>query len=473
MSGNSVTICFLDDDGPSCSSNTEFVTPRLPHATQVAAGAGHACAIDDERVKCWADGSYDQDAAQATVVPPGIALIGRHACVALPDGGVRCVGFSDRGQLGTGDDAPRPTPLAQATPIDLGGSFGPVATVAMGFRFTCALSTSGAIKCWGDNGYGQLGLGDEIVRGAAKGDMGDALPALTFGGGPMAKLALGEDHACALGRQNELFCWGRGASGQLGTEATADVGTTGGPVRPRLKAGLAIGDLALGASHTCVLTLDHAVYCFGKNDAGQLGLGHAKSVGDRPGTMGESMLPVKLGDDFVATSIASGGSHVCALSDQGTVKCWGANDAGQLGLGDTANRGASPNDLGAALPTVDLGHGQIAVDLACGLRHCCVRTIENTMKCWGDNSGGQLGLGDLTARGTTPESTGDNLPFVMTPPGERVLSISLGAKRTCARTDGGLRCWGKNEGGELGYGDQQGRGGTPETIPRLLPPLGI
>jgi alpha-tubulin suppressor-like RCC1 family protein len=129
--------------------------------------------------------------------------------------------------------------------------------------------------------------------------------------------------------------------------------------------------------------------------------------------------------------------------------------------------------MGDALPAVDLGHGQVAVDLQCGKKHCCARTLQNTMKCWGDNSYGQLGLGDQTARGVAPGSMGDNLPFVMMSADERIVSIRVDADRTCARSDAGLRCWGRNSGGELGYGDQTARGGSPTTIPRLLSMLGI
>jgi alpha-tubulin suppressor-like RCC1 family protein len=189
--------------------------------------------------------------------------------------------------------------------------------------------------------------------------------------------------------------------------------------------------------------------------------------------MGDAMQPVNLGDGFQVKSLSSGARHVCALSTDGRIKCWGAADAGQLGLGDTKNRGTSPDDMGAALPTIDLGHGQVAMELQCGAKHCCARTIQNTMKCWGDNSQGQLGLGDVLPRGADANSTGDNLPFVLTPPHERVLSLQLDDDRTCARTDSGLRCWGRNRSGELGYGDRQVRGGSQTTIPRLLNPLGI
>ena len=95
------------------------------------------------------------------------------------------------------------------------------------------------------------------------------------------------------------------------------------------------------------------------------------------------------------------------------------------------------------------------------------------MKCWGDNADGQLGLGDVTSRGASPGSMGDDLPFVLTPPHERVVRIEAVADRTCARTDSGLRCWGRNRAGELGYGDQAIRGGSLTTVPRALAPLGI
>jgi alpha-tubulin suppressor-like RCC1 family protein len=330
------------------------------------------------------------------------------------------------------------------------------------------------VKCWGANGRGQLGLGDARDRGLGAAEMGDALAALELSGaGPITKISVGQDHACALGVQGDVFCWGANGRGQLGTETTDDVGTVGGPTRPHLGAGIVIRDLALGRAHTCVLDGAGAVYCFGNNDFGQLGLGHARAIGDRRGTMGDAMQPVALGEGFHVKAISSGSDHVCAISHSGRIKCWGAAAAGALGLGDTRDRGTSAEDLGDGLPMVDLGHGQFVTDVSCGSRHCCARTIQNTAKCWGDNAHGQLGLGDLVSRGTDPGSMGDSLPFLLTPPHERVLSIQAAGDRTCIRTESGLRCWGRNRAGELGYGDRQPRGGTPTTVPRALSPLGI
>ena len=185
------------------------------------------------------------------------------------------------------------------------------------------------------------------------------------------------------------------------------------------------------------------------------------------------MQSVDLGAGFVASALASGDDHVCALSSAGMVKCWGDNRLGQLGLGDTKSRGAQASEMGDALAPVDLGRGQVVLSITAGAHHTCARFVENTMKCWGDNSRGQLGLGDTILHGSDASQMGDNLGFVMLLPGESVLTIEAKANRTCARTESGTRCWGANRAGELGFGQVGDMGGTPGSIPRLLPVLGI
>lgn len=463
--------CAIDADGVKCwgsNASTQTTVPAMHRPTQILLGKSHSCALDDDdQIKCWGGNLLNQ-----TKLPPELALTGRHACVVASEG-LKCTGDNERGQLGMGSDKDQIVAFAATGVTDLGRSFASPSQFALGHAFGCALSSGGAVKCWGGNRHGQLGLGDTRDRGVASGEMGDALPELQFGASdPITKIAVGDDHACALSARGDVSCWGKGSTGQLGTEATDDVGTTSGPVHPHFKAGLAVRDLALGRGHTCVLSTDGDVYCFGSNSSGQLGIGRTGATGDRPDTMGEAMQPVLLGDGFRAKALASGDYHTCALSQGGAIKCWGAADAGQLGLGDTRARGVSADDMGAALPVVDLGHGQVAVELSCGSNHCCARMIQNTLKCWGGNADGQLGLGDVVTRGADPSSMGDDLPFLLTPPGERVRSIQLDADRTCARTDSGLRCWGRNAAGELGYGDRQARGATRTTVPRLLNPLG-
>jgi alpha-tubulin suppressor-like RCC1 family protein len=497
--------CALDADGVKCwgfNQNGQTTVPALRDPKQISVGANHSCALTADGVKCWGLNSFmqidvpplrrptqirsgrsfncalDDDSdivcwganlSGQTTIPADVQLLGNHVCMPFA-GGVRCAGDNEHGQLGVANDQDQVIALTAAGVTNLGQAFGAPSHVGIGHSFGCALNGTGVVKCWGYNARGQLGLGDKRDRGTGQGEMGDALPALQFaGGGPITKIDVGDDHACAL-TGGQLFCWGKGSAGQLGTEATDDASTA---VKPRLKAGLAVRDFSLGHSHTCVLTRDGAVYCFGDNGVGQLGIGSPGAVGDRPGTMGDAMKPVALGDGFKAKSIASGARHVCALSTDGRVKCWGAAESGQLGSGDTKNRGTSPEDMGGALPAVDLGHGQAVKAIACGAQHCCATMVQNTMKCWGSNSEGQLGLGDVEVRGTDPSSMGDALPFLQTLPHETILSIQLEGDRTCARSESGVRCWGRNKSGELGYGDRDARGGSFSTIPRLLPPVGM
>jgi hypothetical protein len=115
--------------------------------------------------------------------------------------------------------------------------------------------------------------------------------------------------------------------------------------------------------------------------------------------VGDNLLPVDLGRDdsgepYTAIQISAGYWHSCAVLNDGQIKCWGRNANGQLGLGDTDDRGAEPGEMGDALPTVDLGEGVEAVDVYCGYRNTCALLSDGGIKCWGENGYGELGLGD-------------------------------------------------------------------------------
>ncbi|NDA77286.1 MAG: hypothetical protein EBY07_05690, partial [Actinobacteria bacterium] len=134
--------------------------------------------------------------------------------------------------------------------------------------------------------------------------------------------------------------------------------------------------------------------------------------------MGDNLPTVNLGTGRTATAVSVGGVHVCAILDNSSVKCWGYNggsspqNGGELGLGDTANRGDGPNEMGDNLPTVDLGTGRTAISISAGAAHTCVVLDNNKVKCWGLNFAGQLGLGDTANRGDAANEMGDNLPTV-------------------------------------------------------------
>ena len=184
-----------------------------------------------------------------------------------------------------------------------------------------------------------------------------------------------------------------------------------------------------------------------------LGLGtDGDDRGDNPGEMGDNLPTVDLGSGRLLMSVASGIDHSCAILDDLTLKCWGRNDMGMLGLGDTNHRGDSPGEMGDSLPTVDVGSGK-TVNRVSASYHTCVILDDSSVKCWGRNGDGWLGYGDTLTRGELPNEMGNSLPVVNLGENMKATDISLGLGHTCALLhDTSVKCWGRNNLGQLGDG---------------------
>lgn len=343
--------------------------------------------------------------------------------------------------------------------------------VSSGQYFSCALFSNGRVKCWGKNDKGQLGQGDTVDRGDNAGEMGSNLPFINLGSknGKYLKaddIQSGVAHVCAIIGEFRVKCWGWNASGQLGLGDTNNRGDSAnemGNNLPYVDLGKKkqVKMLALGERFTCALLADNTMKCWGDNAYGQLGRGNTTNYGDAAGEMGDNLPIVNFGSgsDKKVKSIAAGHYHVCALLASGDVKCWGLNDFGQLGLGDTNARGDGPGEMGDSLPVVNLG-SKVEVDsLSAGTSHTCALMSDKRLKCWGDNFAGQLGLGSTKlAYGTSASDMGDNLPFVnlgslsgSSP--NYVLKVQVGFFQTCALlTNFKVKCWGNNGWGQLGLG---------------------
>jgi hypothetical protein len=327
--------------------------------------------------------------------PPIAVTVGRsHRCALLENGKVAC--WTEL------------APVAELVPFPQGSS---VVSISAGDEFTCALLVGGAVTCWGANDEGQLGLGNTVATTRPSQNVPLGGPAVALGSGLGSSCAIVDRTG---GRA--VVCWGRNGNGALGlgdarNRGDAPVPKTGlaavdlGPMGPGAQ------PIAVTvAGHACVLFEDGAVKCWGWNRFGQLGLGDGKNRGDAPKQLGAALPAVPLGGKAVA--IAAAITHSCAILADGAVKCWGWNREGALGLGDTAPRGFSKFGRPAPveLTAVDLGGPAIAV--AVGTERSCALLDSNVLKCWGANRDGELGLGDTENRGDKPGQMGTALPAV-------------------------------------------------------------
>ncbi|WP_437818270.1 RCC1 domain-containing protein [Sorangium sp. So ce1078] len=412
-----------------------------------------------------------------------------HGCAVLATGGLKCWGYNEYGQLGLGDTNHRSDSAGEmgaSLPLVFGANITAVAT--RGFT-TCALeldpsSSTTGLKCWGRNGYGQLGAGDIRSRGDHPGEMA-SLGFIDLGAGRSVKsVSPGWHHTCAILDTNEVKCWG--TPEVLGLGVTAGRGDNPGEMGDTLPVvnlgpGRTAKAIAAGDFHTCAILDTNEVKCWGYNGYGPIGTGDTAARGDGPDEMGDNLPVVNLGTNRTAKAIAAGGLHTCAILDTNEVKCWGNNASGQLGLGNTAVRGDGPNEMGDNLPVVNLGAGRTAKAIAAGDSHTCAILDNDQLKCWGYNAHGELGIGDTSHRGDGSGEMGDLLPTVNLGTGRTAKAVAGGYYSTCALLDTDeIKCWGSKGFGRLGTlgcsgtagacGDQAGEMGDTLAVVDLGPP---
>jgi len=523
-------------NGTTSVDSTAPVQAGSFQGLQVSAGDGFSCAVTAmHTARCWGDNNFGElgngttnDSSTPKLVQglTGVVSVAAgyfHACALLSTGRVWCWGDNGNGELGNGtttaSDVPVPTPLEGAT------------AVAAGAADSCAITSGGDLQCWGNNFVGQLGIGtftdahtptqvaslntgvQQVGLGEdfgcaladtpapsvvcwgdadANGQLGDGLfseedpfPTQAFGlqsppaggpGGP-SQIAVGGHHACVVLTSAKVECWGKNLTGALGDGSTLNravptpvIGLPGAPHTANgVSAGLVTScAVTNGLSAACWgqmtgsgggLLTDHtsavpvtkvppgevsqvtagyggcalirngglatALRCWGDNTWGEIG----------DGTTTNRTVSVKVqGLPGIIQSVASGGTHNCALVHNGGARCWGDNDKGQLGDGTTTNR---------STPVAVTGLPLNVAQIAAADDHTCAVLVDTTVKCWGLNSKGQLGDGT-----TNDSSTPVKVALL-----SGVVQVALGDGYTCALlASGDVQCWGWNVFGQLGNG---------------------
>jgi alpha-tubulin suppressor-like RCC1 family protein len=435
----------------------------------IASSFDHTCALltSGTEIKCWGknlygelgNGSLVNSAAPVSVSLPGSTVItnitagAQHSCALTDSGSVLCWGDGALGQMGNGtttqkNSQPQNVTISNVTSISSGGY--------ADTGHTCAVTSTGAVKCWGSNILGQLGDGSNVDRSTP-------VSTAAFPGGlHAASVDVGVNHTCALMNDHSVECWGSDSSGQLG-DGVNSISTTAIDVN-QIGGGVTL--LGTGERNTCALA-SGSVLCWGNNRSGQVSdgtnvnrpaptpvAGLSGNVTAIDSGMNQSCAVVDSkvecwswnnGAASLATVIPGGVSslsvtnlHACAVVNS-AAECWGDNSHGQLGNGATT-------DSSTPVVVSTLSSGVAAVSV--GQWFSCALLTNQTVQCWGDNTNGQLGNGaTATLPATVPVAVGGGL--------SGVTSITAGQDHACALTaSGALFCWGNNQQGQLGVGDQ-------------------
>lgn len=488
VAGNSHTCAILSDKSVKCwgsngigqlGDNTQEnrtqpvsvlnsdATAPLTNVLHLSASSSHTCAVigasasaTQGAVQCWGDNYYQRIDATAsssvkyktphatkwTLGVSKVAAGSQHTCVLKTGNALDCIG--------------------DATAASMTKTSGFAASeISAGYYHSCALMNDKRVQCWGNNNEGRLGNNTTTNSSANT-------PVVAQGISNATQLSVGNGHSCAL-EGSQIKCWGNNSYKQLGTghEAynkvptlvkginNATQVTTGYysscaildnqaltcwgraailnkssltlkhlqpitvPFNPDVKlltgAPKSITQAVTGEDFMCLLLEDKTVMCKGANDQGQLGIGNQNA---------KTQLTLVPNLNNVI-QLSAGYQHVCALLENNTVKCWGLNYYGQLGDGSTSNQ---------ATPTL-VQNISTATQIGTGEYYSCALLQDKRVKCWGANNANQL---------TAAAGTRETSPFAIAGL-TGVTQISVGKYHTCAlKGNKKVACWGNNSSGQ-------------------------
>lgn len=427
---------------------TRVFTWKTPAAAAVAALLA--------AVMLWPSGANADHLAEAGLELPGLVEVTSgwmHSCGRGAAGEVYCWGNNATGNLGDGTAANARPVAKRVTGFDA-----PVRQVSAGADHTCALTEVGDIWCWGGNLAGQLGgLGADtavVRRNPGKLTLdawGRRLPAFT-------QLSAGNSHSCALDTTGTPWCWGGNSAGQLGDGCYGCAFTSGGgaPRPVNVQRMGAVRKVLAGATHSCAVTPQDALWCWGDNGYGQLGVDSTTDLRAPEQVHATGGFP-----DGGVADFALGTEHTCAVTRNTNVYCWGDNTHGRLG---TPSATSSPTAQGPDSlvpvrvkrydnsPTHHNGVFTGMVGVSAGLDHTCAWSADGVGWCWGRAAYGHLGDGIVSTSQPRPRYAVVDRALTMQLTGP-IRAIAAGYNHTCSLNEGGkAHCWGHNGFGQNGDG---------------------
>lgn len=334
--------------------------------------------------------------------------------------------------------------------------------VSAGIEFSCGVKGDGSVWCWGANDHGQLGAGDS---GEARGvPVKVALP-VDFGA---VSVGCGEVHACAFGSSGSVWCWGGGDALQLGLGAS-DAADHFAPVEMSFPAAaLPLLDMSVGAAHTCVIDHDEHVWCWGENDHEECGqrVDAACPGASEPAECEDVPVPTPIMQHVEAARfVVSGDEFTCAVDDLNELSCWGDNSLGELGIGELDVPGGS-SARQTPLPN-KAGRGAFLTLDSLGGAPAFAAGAEHACVVVGGSviCWGSNSSGQVGDGNKTPSQA---TPLVVT--SARAVAGGCMAKHTCAITgpNDTLDCWGNNSDGQIGVGSSE-----DAVLPAPVPLVGV
>jgi alpha-tubulin suppressor-like RCC1 family protein len=323
--------------------------------------------------------------------------------------------------------------------------------IGAGSHVSCARLRDGSVWCWGSDLAGGLGDGDVRLERRCSAQGCSATPLRVKGVERATRIEIGELAHCAITTEGERRCWG---NNEYGLYAPKEVRTLheATPLPPEMPAAT---QWSARSANVCGVRPDGGVWCLGDDTMGTLGDGRSFHAPCWRKEVDCSPKPVTVAGLTDVAEVSLGGDFACARLNDGRVACWGEGEAGQLGDGkETHGRCAfADTELDCSRTPVMVEGLVDAVQIGCGTWHCCARTRAGEVRCWGDNDAGQLGVATTASRcrsATRKPFDCSRTPMIVQGL-PNVADLSTGNHATCALTEAGeVWCWGADAGGQLG-----------------------